>query len=111
MHLVRLLREVGDLPTVPGEHAERRYRQLPRGQPPMLDADPVRQRTLVERGERDRQDRPDDDHGARHQGRGEQVRHDRPELRRARWKADAHTARQRARLHHSSEDHVKISQN
>ena len=90
MHLVRLLREVGDLSTVPGEYAERRHRQLPRGQPPMLDADPVRQRTLVERGERDRQDRSDDDHGARHQGRGEQVRHDRQELRCSRWQENTH---------------------
>ena len=40
MHVVRLLREVRDVPAVPGEHAERRDGQLPRGQPAVLDADP-----------------------------------------------------------------------
>ena len=39
VHVVRLLREVGDVPAVPGEHAERRDGQLPRGQPAVLDAD------------------------------------------------------------------------
>ena len=39
MHVVRLLREVRDVPAVPGEHAERRDGQLPRGQPAVLDAD------------------------------------------------------------------------
>ena len=42
MHVVRLLREVGDLPAVPGQHAQRRHRKLPRRQPPVLDADPGR---------------------------------------------------------------------
>ena len=40
MHVVRLLREVCDVPAVPGGHAERRDGQLPRGQPAVLDADP-----------------------------------------------------------------------
>ena len=38
--MVRLLREVGDVPAVPGGHAECRDGQLPRGQPAVLDADP-----------------------------------------------------------------------
>ena len=37
---VRLLREGGPLQAVPGGHARPRHRQLPRGQPPLLDADP-----------------------------------------------------------------------
>ena len=37
---VRLLREGCHLQAVPGGHARPRHRQLPRGQPPLLDADP-----------------------------------------------------------------------
>ena len=37
---VRLLREGGHLQAVPGGHARPCHRQLPRGQPPLLDADP-----------------------------------------------------------------------
>ena len=109
--MVRLLREVRHLSAFPGEHVERRHRKLSRRQPAVLDADPIRKRALVKRGERDRQDRPDDDHGPRHQGRGEQVRHDRPKLCRSRRKANSDPARQRTRLHHSTENNVKISQN
>ena len=69
MHMVRLLREVGDVPAVPGGHAECRDGQLPRGQPAVLDADPGGQGALGLRGRRHRQDRPDHDHGARHQGK------------------------------------------
>ena len=91
MHMVRLLRKVRHVPAFPSQHAQRGHGQLLGRQPSVLDANSVRQRSMVERGERDCQDRSDDDHGAWDQGRGEQVRHDRQELRRARRQENTHS--------------------
>jgi len=56
------------------------------------------ERSVRQRGERDRQDRPDDDDGAGRQGRREQVRHDGAQLRGARRSARSHPARGREGL-------------
>ncbi len=56
------------------------------------------QRPVCERGERDRQDRADDDDGAGGQGRREQVRHDGAQLCGARRSARPHPARRREGL-------------
>lgn len=108
VHVVRLLREGGHFPTIPGGHAARGHRQLPRRQPAVLDADPGGQGTVGVRGVGHRQNRTDHDHGPGHQGRGEQVRHAGAQLRGSRWQANAHTAGRPQRLRHPAEDHVQV---
>ena len=110
VHVARLVREIRHVSPVPRRHVGRGPSRLRRGQRGLLDADTGGEGAVGVRGLGPGQDRADDDHGARDQGRRLQVRHAGEELHGPRRETGAYPAGRPEGLHHQAQTHVPFHQ-